>query len=340
MQIQTANEILETVLHGLLDDISSYLSLESINSKNNEILIKTKVVLPKSKISELKDVFNRKLGSSVTIETVTNRLLTQGEVKPIDSIKNIIGVGSAKGGVGKSTTTLNLAKSFASSGFKVAILDADIYGPSMPIMMGLENQGNKPDVDDSGLMIPQEKYGIKMISMGHLVDESTPVVWRGPMVSNALMQLLEKTSWGEIDYLFIDLPPGTGDILLSLCQKIPLSGVALVTTPEPVAWRDTLKSASMFKKLNVDIAGIIENMSKFHCPNCDHEISLFGSGGADILSELFDVPVLGKVEYDKNIVESHISDTQDFASAALSLSMQLASKSLSKSVPFPKIKIT
>jgi len=184
---------------------------------------------------------------------------------------------------------------------------------------------------------------VKMISMGHLVEDTAPIVWRGPMVSGALMQLLEKTAWQELDYLFIDLPPGTGDILLSSCQKIPLTGVLLVTTPQTVAWRDTLKSASMFKKMHVEILGVAENMSIFRCPNCEHEMEIFGSGGANILAELFDIKVLATIPYDENLHQcqnngEHAS-LEEFKNLAIELSMLLSEKSLLKPVPITSVKI-
>ncbi|MFT7563546.1 MAG: ATP-binding protein involved in chromosome partitioning, partial [Bacteroidia bacterium] len=198
----------------------------------------------------------------------------QAELKPLDNIRNIIAVGSGKGGVGKSTTAVNLALALAHDGASVGILDADIYGPSIPRMMGVSG---RPDVDGKRI-IPKQAYGLQLMSIGFLVEEDTPMIWRGPMVTSALQQLLGETNWGDLDYLVIDLPPGTGDIQLTLSQKVPVSGAVIVTTPQDIALLDARKAVQMFRKVGVPVLGVVENMSTHICSQCGFEESIFGKG--------------------------------------------------------------
>jgi len=215
----------------------------------------------------------------------------QGDLKPQNNIKNIIAVGSGKGGVGKSSMAVNLALALRADGACVGILDADIYGPSMPRMMGISGQ---PETDGNRI-IPQLGHGLQVMSIGFLVEEDTPMIWRGPMVTSALQQLLTETNWEGLDYLVIDLPPGTGDIQLTLAQKVPVSGTIIVTTPQDIALLDARKAIQMFRKVDVTVLGIVENMSTHICSNCGHEETIFGSGGGERMSEDFDVPLLGKL---------------------------------------------
>ncbi len=223
----------------------------------------------------------------------------QTGLKPLPNVKNIIAIASGKGGVGKSTVTANLAGALHVLGVRVGILDADIYGPSQPQIMGAYE---KPEVID-GKMKPVMRHGIPTISIGYLVDVNTPMIWRGPMVSQALQQLLNETAWDNLDYLFIDLPPGTGDIQLTLCQKVPLSGAVIVTTPQDLSLIDARRAIGMFKKVKVPVLGVIENMSIYHCPACGHVEAIFGEGAADYIAEHDDVPVLGKLPLDLRIRE-------------------------------------
>ncbi len=215
----------------------------------------------------------------------------QGELKPQDQIKNIIAVASGKGGVGKSATAVNLALALRADGARVGILDADIYGPSMPRMLGISGQ---PEVDGSRI-IPQLGHGLQVMSIGFLVEEDTPMIWRGPMVTSALQQLLTETNWKGLDYLVIDLPPGTGDIQLTLAQKVPVSGTVIVTTPQDIALLDARKAVQMFRKVDMTVLGVVENMSTHICSNCGHEETIFGSGGGQSMSEEYDIPLLGKL---------------------------------------------
>ncbi|MEM7284133.1 MAG: iron-sulfur cluster carrier protein ApbC [Pseudomonadota bacterium] len=223
----------------------------------------------------------------------------QGNLKPMTGIKNIIAVASGKGGVGKSTTAVNLALALAAEGASVGLLDADIYGPSVPLMMGLE--GRQPQSTDGKTLEPLEAFNVKCMSIGFLVDPEQPMVWRGPMVTSALNQLLSQTNWGELDYLVVDMPPGTGDIQLTLTQTVPVSGSVIVTTPQNIALSDARKGLQMFRKVNVAVLGIVENMSIHICSSCGHEDPVFGSDGGLSLSQQYDAPLLGQLPLDASI---------------------------------------
>ncbi len=220
----------------------------------------------------------------------------------LSSIKNIIAIASGKGGVGKSNTTANLGLVLKSLGYQVGILDADIYGPSIPKLLGTTTTTSLKRSEDARI-IPVVAHGIQIMSIAYLIEESVAAIWRGPMASRALQQLLYHTKWKTLDYLLIDLPPGTGDIPLTLSQKLPLTGVLMITTPQTIAIADVKKSIAMFQKVKVPILGIIENMSGYHCPHCGVEDLIFGSGGADQLEEIYHIPVLGRLPLDTFIRE-------------------------------------
>ena len=227
----------------------------------------------------------------------------QGELKPLPNVRNIIAVGSGKGGVGKSTTSVNLALALAGEGAKVGILDADVYGPSIPTMLGLSERPQSPD---NKSIIPLRAHGLEAMSIGLLVDQDTPMIWRGPMATSALTQLLGDTRWGAeegLDYLIVDLPPGTGDIQLTLAQKIPVAGAVIVTTPQEVATLDARKALRMFEKVDIATLGLVENMAQHVCSNCGHVEHLFGQGGAEQMAEKYGVPLLGSLPLESRIRE-------------------------------------
>lgn len=224
----------------------------------------------------------------------------QGELQPLPNAHNIIAVGSGKGGVGKSTTAVNLALALAGEGLKVGILDADVYGPSIPIMLGLSG---KPDSPDGKSILPMQAHGIEAMSIGLLVSDDTPMIWRGPMATQALTQLLRDTRWGDLDVLVVDLPPGTGDIQLTMAQKIPVAGAVVVTTPQEVATMDARKALKMFDKVDISVLGLVENMAAHVCSHCSHVEHIFGAGGAQWMSQQYGVPVLGSLPLQMNIRE-------------------------------------
>ncbi|QLF92208.1 iron-sulfur cluster carrier protein ApbC [Pseudomonas sp. ABC1] len=212
----------------------------------------------------------------------------------LPGVKNIIAVASGKGGVGKSTTAANLALALAREGARVGMLDADIYGPSQGIMFGIP-EGTRPQVRDQKWFVPLEAHGVQVMSMAFLTDDRTPMVWRGPMVSGALLQLINQTAWNDLDYLVVDMPPGTGDIQLTLAQKVPVAGAVIVTTPQDLALLDAKKGVEMFRKVNIPILGVVENMAVHICSNCGHAEHLFGEGGGERLAEQFDVELLASL---------------------------------------------
>jgi ATP-binding protein involved in chromosome partitioning len=224
----------------------------------------------------------------------------QKSLKPISHVKNIIAIASGKGGVGKSTTAVNLALALVAEGARVGILDADIYGPSQPRMLGITG---RPESQDGSSLEPMEGYGLQAMSIGFLIDEETPMIWRGPMVTQALEQLLNETNWADLDYLVIDLPPGTGDTQLTLAQKVPVSGALIVTTPQDIALLDARKGLKMFQKVEVPVLGIVENMSTHICSQCGHEEFIFGSGGGQHMADQFGIDLLGSLPLDIHIRE-------------------------------------
>jgi len=228
-----------------------------------------------------------------------SKTVQQG-LKPHPAIKNIIAIASGKGGVGKSTTAVNIAAALSSNGASVGILDADIYGPNQPQMLGVVEE---PEVQEGQRLNPLVRHGIQTMSMGYLVDKNTPMVWRGPMVTTALQQLFNNTNWKDLDYLIIDMPPGTGDIQLTLAKKIPVAGAVVVTTPQDLSLLDARKGLEMFNKVNVNVLGIIENMSTHICSQCGHAEAIFGADGAAKIAEECGVPLLGQLPLDIRIRE-------------------------------------
>ena len=241
-------------------------------------------------------------GCDDVVVELSTRIVAHGvqrNLKPLAPIRNLIAVASGKGGVGKSTVAVNLALALAADGASVGLLDADIYGPSQPHMLGLA--GKQPTSADGKTMQPLQAHGLQVMSIGFLVDPDQPMVWRGPMVTSALSQLLHQTTWRDLDYLIVDMPPGTGDIQLTLSQQVPVSGAVIVTTPQDIALLDARKGLAMFRKVSVPVLGVIENMSTHVCSQCGHEESIFGAGGGAQMATDFDVELLGQLPLDAKI---------------------------------------
>jgi ATP-binding protein involved in chromosome partitioning len=283
----------------------------------------------------------------VEVVSVIEAHVVQRNLPLLKGVKNLIAVASGKGGVGKSTTAVNLALALAQQGARVGLLDADIYGPSIPQMLGVG--GQQPHSPDGKHIEALKGHGIALMSIGFLVDADSPMVWRGPMVTSALEQLLRDTLWGELDYLVVDMPPGTGDIQLTLAQKVPVTGSVIVTTPQDIALLDARKGIRMFEKVGVPILGVVENMSMHICSHCGHAEPIFGEGGGQALGADFNVPLLGQLPLDLRIrqgldagqpivaadPESPIS--QQYRDIALRVAGEIAAKARDTSHKFPKI---
>lgn len=280
-------------------------TIKALNIDGDKVSVKMAFGYPaKSVHTELAESIQNAIGSmdgvsstNVEIDTDISSHAVQEGTKPLDGVKNIIAVASGKGGVGKSTVSANLALALSAEGATVGILDADIYGPSQPRMFGLSGQ---PTTDGSSLQ-PMTSYHIQTMSIGYLIEEDTPMIWRGPMVTQALEQLLRDTKWKDLDYLIIDLPPGTGDTQLTLAQKVPVSGAIIVTTPQDIALIDARKAVKMFEKVEIPILGVVENMSTHVCTNCGHEEHIFGEGGGQRMADDYDISFLGDIPLDGKI---------------------------------------
>jgi len=288
-------------------DFASTRSAKNIKVSGDGVSLDIELGYPgKSQVEPIRQQISQALkdaGAASATVTVRSRVVAhavQRGVKLIPGIKNIIAVASGKGGVGKSTTAVNLALALAAEGASVGMLDADIYGPSQPMMLGI---AGRPESKDGKTLEPMEGHGIQAISIGFLIDADTPMVWRGPMVTQALEQLLRDTRWRELDYLVVDLPPGTGDIQLTLAQKVPVTGALIVTTPQDIALIDAKKGLKMFEKVGIPILGVVENMAIHVCPKCGHESHIFGSGGAEKMCGEYGTELLGQLPLDSGIRE-------------------------------------
>ena len=273
----------------------------------------------------------------------------QRGVQLLPKVKNVVAIASGKGGVGKSTTAANLALALAAEGASVGILDADIYGPSQPMMMGIDG---KPESADGKTMEPMQNYGVQVMSIGFLIDADNPMIWRGPMVTQALEQLLRQTNWGDLDYLIVDMPPGTGDIALTLSQRVPLTGAVIVTTPQDIALLDAKKGLKMFEKVSVPILGLVENMAVYVCPNCGHSEHIFGADGGKRMAAEYGVDYLGALPLNLSIREQAdsgrptvVSDADGeiaalYRSVARQVAVKIAQKAKDFSAKFPSISIS
>jgi ATP-binding protein involved in chromosome partitioning len=352
-------EQIESILAEIQDsdikqDLKTLQAVKSVGIEDNNVRINIELGYPANgSHADLIEAIKEKLESQSEVQSVDVSIHTkivshavQKGVKPLTNIKNTIAIASGKGGVGKSTTAINLALALQAEGANVGILDADIYGPSLPRMLGVHG---KPDTKDGKTVEPKVSYQLQSMSIGYLIEEDTPMIWRGPMVTSALEQLLSDTNWTDLDYLIIDLPPGTGDIQLTLCQKIPVSGAIIVTTPQDIALLDAKKGLKMFEKVAVPVLGIIENMSTHICSECGHEEHIFGEGGGQQMSEQYDVDLLGSLPLDIKIREGVDNGrptvamdpesrvTQIYREIARKASAKLAMMAKDYSSKFPKI---
>jgi ATP-binding protein involved in chromosome partitioning len=310
----------------------------------------------KSQIAPLRKALIAAARSVAGVENVSANIATkivahavQRGVQLLPKVKNIVAVASGKGGVGKSTTAVNLALALAAEGAKVGILDADIYGPSQPTMMGIDA---RPESADGSTMEPLENYGVQVMSIGFLVDADNPMIWRGPMATQALEQLLRQTNWSELDYLLVDMPPGTGDIQLTLSQKVPLTGAVIVTTPQDIALMDAKKGLKMFEKVGVPILGIVENMAVHVCTNCGHVEHIFGAEGGKRMAAEYKVDYLGALPLNLAIREDSdagrptvVTDPDGeiaglYKAVARQVAVKIAQKAKDFSAKFPTISIS
>jgi ATP-binding protein involved in chromosome partitioning len=306
-QLQVETALKEVVDPYLEKDLVSAKAVKNISVNNGAVTVDIELGYP---AKGSKDALAAKLkekilaagarGATVNVSSLIVSHGVQKGVKPIPSVKNIIAVASGKGGVGKSTVAVNLALALSAEGANVGLLDADIYGPSQPTMLGVKS---KPESKDGKTLEPIVSYHLQAMSIGFLIDEETPMIWRGPMVTQALEQLLRDTNWKDIDYLIIDLPPGTGDVQLTLAQKVPVTGAIIITTPQDIALLDARKGLKMFEKVEIPVLGVIENMSTHLCSKCGHEEHIFGQGGGAKMAEQYDVDYLGALPLDIRIRE-------------------------------------
>jgi ATP-binding protein involved in chromosome partitioning len=338
-------------------DFVSTKQLKNLRIEDGDVTFDVELGYPaKSQIAPLRKSLIAAARGVPGVQNVSANLATkivthavQRGVQLLPKVKNIVAVASGKGGVGKSTTAVNLALALAAEGATVGILDADIYGPSQPMMMGIEG---RPESADGKTMEPLENYGVQVMSIGFLVDPSDPMIWRGPMATQALEQLLRQTNWGDLDYLIVDMPPGTGDIQLTLSQRVPLTGAVIVTTPQDIALLDAKKGLKMFEKVGVPILGIVENMAVHVCSNCGHAEHIFGAGGGERMAKEYGVDYLGGLPLTMSIREQAdsgrptvVSDPDGeiaaiYKSVARQMAVKIAQRTKDFSSKFPSISIS
>jgi ATP-binding protein involved in chromosome partitioning len=337
-------------------DFVASKAVKSVRAEAGQVAIEIQLAYPAKSQHEairklVRDAVAALPGAGKVTVTVGQKIVShavQRGVKLVPGVKNIVAVASGKGGVGKSTTAVNLALALAAEGAQVGVLDADIYGPSQPMMLGISG---RPESKDGKTLEPLEAYGVQAMSIGFLIDTDTPMVWRGPMVTQALEQLLKDTNWREVDYLVVDLPPGTGDIQLTLSQKVPVTGAVIVTTPQDIALIDARKGLKMFEKVGVPIVGIVENMSIHICTNCGKAEHIFGEGGAERMCRDYNVPFLGALPLDIRIREQADSGrptvvadpdgatAQIYKAIARKVAVSVGQKAADFSAKFPSIVI-
>ena len=313
MTLASASQAVSTALQAFTEPYGGRFTPSQLeitaDSARNRIVVQVRLGFPanhyraelSTKLREYLSAVSAATPVEVTVSWEVEPHGARGQLRQIQGIKNIIAVASGKGGVGKSTTAANLALALAYDGAAVGLLDADIYGPSQPRMMGLA--GERPTTRDGKSFQPLQAYGVEVMSIGFLIDEEQPMVWRGPMVTQALTQLLTDCRWGTLDYLIVDMPPGTGDIQLTLSQRVPVAGAVIVTTPQDIALLDARKGLKMFQKVDVPVLGVVENMSTHICSKCGHEEHIFGAGGGRRMAEQYGVELLAELPLDIRIRE-------------------------------------
>lgn len=359
------NDLIQTItdaLSQLIDpntgkDFVSSKALKKLSIEEGQVNLEVSLGYPaQTQLASLRSLITHAVESVAGVKSVTLNLdwkivahSVQAGIKTLPNVRNMIAVASGKGGVGKSTTAVNLALALRAEGAKVGLLDADIYGPSQPLMLGV--QGQKHEANEDQTITPILAHGLQMASIGCLIDTEQAVAWRGPMVTGALLQLLQQTAWQDLDYLVIDMPPGTGDIQLTLAQKVPVTGAVIVTTPQEIALLDGRRGVNMFQKVGIPILGVVENMALHVCSQCGHSEPIFGSGGGQRMAEQYGVPYLGALPLDRQIREQTdsgkptvMADPQSPASLvygqiARKVAGQIAEKAQDHSLKFPTIKV-
>lgn len=357
MSTERINEILKTVIDpntGL--DLIAARAVKNVQVQAGQVSLNVELGYPaRSQFERIAHAVKQALAQAgfneVTVH-VSSKIVAHAVQRGLGlrpNVKNIIAVSSAKGGVGKSTVAANLALALASEGASVGVLDADIYGPSQPILLGIEG---KPEVLDAKTMAPLRKHGLQVASIGFLIDPEQPAVWRGPMVTQALQQLFTQTAWDDLDYLVIDMPPGTGDIQLTLAQQVPVTGAVVVTTPQDIALADAIKGLRMFEKVGISVLGVVENMAVHVCSHCGHAEHIFGEGGAQRMAQKYGVAVLGSLPLDIRIREQSDAGTptvvaapdsdlaQRYQAIARQVAIRIASKAKDMSLKVPVIKVS
>jgi ATP-binding protein involved in chromosome partitioning len=356
LSLERVNEVLATLVDpNTGKDLVSSRAARHVKVDADRVTLDVELGYPaKSQIELIRNLVTEALqraGAAAVTANVTMKIVAhtaQRGVKLLPNVKNIIAVSSGKGGVGKSTVAVNLALALAAEGATVGVLDADIYGPSQPMMLGIEG---KPESHDGKTMEPLENHGVQAMSIGFLVDTDQPMVWRGPMVTQALQQLLGQTNWKDVDYLVVDMPPGTGDIQLTLAQQVPVTGAIIVTTPQDIALIDAKKGLKMFEKVSVPILGLVENMAIHVCSKCGHAEHIFGSGGAEKMAQQYGVDVLGSLPLDIRIREQTDAGrptvvaepdgeiARTYKAIARKVAVKIAEKAKDLSLKMPTIKV-
>ncbi len=361
MSLVTESALLDS-LKSVIDphtgrDFVSTRQLKNLRIEGGDVAFEVELGYPgKSQVAPLRKALISAARAVAGVENVSAGVTwkiqahaVQRGVQLLPRVKNVIAVASGKGGVGKSTTTANLALALAAEGATVGILDADIYGPSQPMMMGIQG---RPESADGKTMDPLKNHGVEVMSIGFLVDDDQALIWRGPMATQALDQLLRQTNWGELDYLLVDMPPGTGDIALTLSQRVPLTGVVIVTTPQDIALLDAKKGLKMFEKVGVPVLGIVENMAVYQCPNCGHSEHIFGADGGKRMAAEYGVDYLGALPLTMQIREQAdsgmptvVADPDSAVSAmyktvARTVAVKIAQKAKDFSSKFPTISVS